>query len=909
MYKSLLVTSLIILSSVMSISAQKRAMTFEDIMKFKNIKDAQISENGNWLSYTVMPDRGNGVAVIKSLANNLEYNIDKGSNPVVLPAENFGVITRLPDFAASEKEEKDKPKNDLYILNLLTADSIIIPRGENYKYSNSSNWIAVKYTIEEKKDSSKTEKKKETKDQKYGEPLALFNLQTGNRYNFDFVNDYAFDSLSHYLVYTTKDTSGLNSIYFIPLLVDEIKSALIDSSSDNDYSSLTWNSESELAFIKYKLDKKKNPLNGSLFIWNKSLTEIAKSDTSLRTWVIPSKNNLKWSPNKKLLYFGRRPFTPAKVEDKKDSSVNIFDFSDILKKRTVSVWHWNDPLIKPQEEKQYKSEKERTFSAVYNFKDKSIVQLADSLMPDLNITNSPVYALGKSNVPYAKEILYDDYYFNFYRVNLKSGSRDKIIDHTNQHVAISPASKFVVFYKDSNWFKIDLSNLKKHNLTSIASNPFYNTEFDMPSQVPGFGIGGWLMNDSAVIIYDKYDIWLFSNKTGYAKNLTGGEGRKTDNIFRILKTDKESDYINQNGNEILLSSYNDLKKNFGFYQLNLKTGLLKKLLKEDKKFNFIAKAKKDVKILYTRESYSEFPDLWITPDQFNENKKITNLGSQTNEYAWGSAELVDWFSEDGKKLQGVLIKPGNYKEGKKYPVLIYYYELFSQRLHEFPDMVVNHRPNFALYASNDYVIFLPDIRFEIGRPGLSAVKCILPGVQKIISMGIADPKAIALHGHSWSGYETAFVITQTDMFNCAIAGAPVSNMTSAYSGIRWGSGMARQFQYEKAQSRIGGSLWEKPLSYIENSPVFYADKVHTPVLLMHGDEDDAVPWYQSIEFYLNLRRLGKDVIFLQYKGEPHHPKKYANKLDYALKMKEYLDYHLRGEKAAEWIKNGTRYSE
>ncbi|MBZ0200296.1 MAG: prolyl oligopeptidase family serine peptidase, partial [Ignavibacteriaceae bacterium] len=209
----------------------------------------------------------------------------------------------------------------------------------------------------------------------------------------------------------------------------------------------------------------------------------------------------------------------------------------------------------------------------------------------------------------------------------------------------------------------------------------------------------------------------------------------------------------------------------------------------------------------------------------------------------------------------------------------------------------------------DYIVFLPDVRYEIGRPGLSAVKCLIPGVQKLIAMGVADPKAIGLHGHSWSGYETAFVITQTDIFNCAVAGAPVSNMTSAYGGIRWGTGMARQFQYEKAQSRIGGSLWEKPLSYLENSPLFYADKVHTPVLLMHGDEDDAVPWYQSIEFYLALRRLGKDVIFLQYKGEPHHPKKYANKLDYSIKMKEYFDYHLKGGRPAEWIKNGSRYRE
>jgi dipeptidyl aminopeptidase/acylaminoacyl peptidase len=269
--------------------------------------------------------------------------------------------------------------------------------------------------------------------------------------------------------------------------------------------------------------------------------------------------------------------------------------------------------------------------------------------------------------------------------------------------------------------------------------------------------------------------------------------------------------------------------------------------------------------------------------------------------------LVNYEAADGTKLQGVLIKPGNYQPGESYPVLVYYYRFFTQRLHEFNQVVVNHRPCFPYYASNGYAVFLPDIRFEVGHPGSAATRCLLPGIEKIVEMGVADPKAIGLHGHSWSGYQSAFVITQTDAFACAIAGAPVSNMTSAYSGIRWGSGMARQFQYEKTQSRIGGSLWEVPELYIENSPVFFADRINTPLLIQFGDEDGAVPWYQGIELYLALRRLDKDCVFLQYRGEPHHLQKYANKLDYSIKMHEYLDHYLKGKPAAKWIEQGMPY--
>ena len=190
---------------------------------------------------------------------------------------------------------------------------------------------------------------------------------------------------------------------------------------------------------------------------------------------------------------------------------------------------------------------------------------------------------------------------------------------------------------------------------------------------------------------------------------------------------------------------------------------------------------------------------------------------------------------------------------------------------------------------------------------MSAVNSLVPGVNKIIEEGIADPDAIGLHGHSWSGYQTAYVVTQTDIFRAAIAGAPVSNMTSAYGGIRWGSGLARQFQYETGQSRLGTSIFDRRYLYIENSPLFYAHEVNTPLLIMHGDVDEAVPWEQSIELYLAMRRAGKDIIFLQYRDEPHHPQKYPNKVDYTIRMKEYFDYHLRGYEPAKWIREGVPY--
>ncbi len=463
-----------------------------------------------------------------------------------------------------------------------------------------------------------------------------------------------------------------------------------------------------------------------------------------------------------------------------------------------------------------------------------------------------------------------------------------------------------MYYRAGDWHLVDASTLEERNLTGSLDVPFADEDWDEPADVPGYGVGNWLDGSAAVLIYDKYDIWMFPTAGGAAVCLTEGKGRSAQYQFRIRILDKEKKYL-ETGDHVFLTAYHDAKKHTALYSMKAGKSGVEPVVEGPWEYTLVAKARKADKVLFTRQSYTEFPDLWITGTRFRKPERLSDVNPQVAEFAWGDAELVEWSSVDGTPLQGILIKPGNYEPGKRYPVLVYYYRFFTDRLYDFNHVAVNHRPCFPFYASNGYAIFLPDIRFDVGTPGYSATKCLVPGVQKIISMGVADPDAICLHGHSWSGYQTAFAITQTDIFACAIAGAPVSNMTSAYSGIRWESGLARQFQYEKSQSRIGGSLWETRDKYIENSPVFFADRIDTPLLIQFGDADGAVPWYQGIELYLAMRRLEKECIFLQYRGEPHHLKQYANKLDYTLKFKQYLDHYLKGEPAADWIKEGVPY--
>jgi dipeptidyl aminopeptidase/acylaminoacyl peptidase len=902
----------------------KKSLTFQDIMKFRSLSDAVISWDGRWAAGTAQPDRGDGEAMVLSTTDGETFAIERGSQPVFSRDSAWVAAVLKPKASEVELAKKDKPKPGLAVLDLKSGRLRLIETVEKFSFSNDSAWLAYQLFKEEEKkeDKEKGGKKEEAqlRPKDVGSTLVLLHLGSGKETEIGHVLAFAFDESGRYLAYAVGEPDGKGNGLFCRLLSPEGEAdRVIGKVERGVYSGLTWEKEGRrLAYLAAAADEKGSAGPASLWTWDagkeKSVPAVPAGSTP-EDWLIPSKNKLAWSKDGKRLFFGLMPkdiyeLGKAQAEDKEEkpekTEVDLFNLEEILTKREVDVWHADDPRIIPDQKKRWPRAKEKIYFAVYHIDSGKMVPLADQTVPDLEIPENANQALGFSDVPYLKEITWDGSYEDIYLMDLSTGARKKIVSRLARRPSLSPGGRFVAFFKDRNWLLYDTGTGALRNLTAALQVPFYDEDNDTPEEPRPHGMAGWLEADAAVLLYDKYDVWKVPTGREEAVNLTGASGRKEDLTFRILKLDPEARFFKK-GQNLLLSAYHNHKKYSGLYAGNVARAGVERLVEEEKRYSFLAKAKNADAVLFTRESYEEFPDLWTSGLDFSSRRRLTRINPQIEEFAWGSAELVEWQSLDGTPLQGVLIKPGNYEPGRRYPVLVYFYEKFSQRLYEFNQVVVNHRPCFPFYASNGYALFLPDIVYETGRPGLSATKCLVPGVQKLIDMGVANPKAIALHGHSWSGYETAFIITQTNIFRAAIAGAPVSNMTSAYDGIRWESGLARQFQYEKTQSRIGASLWQSLPLYLENSPVFFADRIQTPLLLMFGDEDGAVPWQQGIELYLAMRRLGKNCIFLEYRGEGHHPKKYPNKLDYAIRMKEYLDHYLKGEPAPDWVTRGVPY--
>jgi dipeptidyl aminopeptidase/acylaminoacyl peptidase len=358
---------------------------------------------------------------------------------------------------------------------------------------------------------------------------------------------------------------------------------------------------------------------------------------------------------------------------------------------------------------------------------------------------------------------------------------------------------------------------------------------------------------------------------------------------------------------LMLHALNTETMASGFYrdQLGVKRDP-EKIVMSDLAYGTPVKAANADEWMITKSTFTDFPNLWVGPSLTNLTK-ISDANPQQKDYNWGSAELVRWRSADGVELKGILYKPENFDPNKKYPLIAYFYEILSNNLYSYVPPTGRNVINPTHYVSNGYLVFEPDIVYETGFPGQSAVRSIVSGVEALERRGYVDEKHLGIQGQSWGGYQTAYTITQTHMFAAAMAGAPVVNMTSAYGGIRWGTGISREGQYEVGQSRIGKSLNEAPQLYIQNSPLFWLDRVTTPLFIMNNDADDAVPWYQGIEFFVNMRRLGKEVYFIDYNNDVHNPASRANQKDIAMRMQQFFDNKLKGAPAPDWMVHGIPY--
>lgn len=953
MYKSLRLFSLCLvilaLVFVLPVTAEKaqkdiakRPLTHDDYDSWKSIVRQQISVDGKWILYLETPQDGEADIVVKNIRTGKEYrhtigysgegtDSERAANPeftydsthvVFLISPSKAEIKEAKKAKKEKKKDAEDPKKKLGIMDLADGNLTTIERVKSFNLpEEAGGWVAYlkeappkeekKEEEKEKKEEEKKpekkkaeeekEKEKKEKEKKYGTPFVIRSLKDGSETEFVDVMEYLFTKDGKYLLYTVSskekpDTDGIYS------RVPGSDSSTPLLTGKGNYTKWAMDKENTvLAFLTDRDDYDADEPTFNLYGWKagepKATPWISHKSTAgiPEGMAVSDKSGISFSEDGRVVMFGIKEIPEPKKEDEEEEEKPKFD-----------LWHWNDPYPQPQQKSMAQRVRDNTWESVYHLDTKTFVKLADAEVPDVTLLRNGKVAWAQAIVPYTKLISYDGGYYDIYVIDPKDGKRTLVKKKVFRGAQITPDGKYVEWFEDGDWYVYDVARRTTKNITASLDVRFEREDWDTPSPAYAYGVAGWTDNEESILVYDRYDIWQIKPDGSSARMITEGFGRKNDISFRYVRLDPEERTIDPK-KPMLLRATNEETMASGFFEDRVEGKQPpRKLLFADKSFALPRKAKNAKILLYSRSSYDEFPDLWISDMDFKEPGKITDLGKQMEPFIWGKAELRNFHSADGMPLKGILIKPENFDPNEKYPLMVYIYETLHTGFRRFWNPSPGTSVNAPFYVSNGYIMWMPDIEYGTGYPGRDALKCVLPGIQMLVKEGFINPKAIGIQGHSWGGYQIAYMVTQTNIFAAAEAGAPVSNMTSAYGGIRWASGMVRQFQYERTQSRQGASLWEVPLRYIENSPIFWADKVQTPIMMIHNDEDGAVPWYQGIEYIMALRRLGKEAYMFNYNGEAHGLRKRVNQKHWTRCMAEFFDHHLKGAPAPKWMTDGIK---
>jgi dipeptidyl aminopeptidase/acylaminoacyl peptidase len=749
-----------------------------------------------------------------------------------------------------------------------------------------------------------------------GTTLVVRSLASGQEQRVDMVSAFQFAPDGSRIFYTTMTRDSAGDGAHVMTTSNGQRTTL--ASGKGDYKSLAVDeSGTQVAFLTTRDNAGTTPPAYSLYHWDGRAAQARSVATTTTAgipqgWWVSDDRAPNFSKNGQRLFFGTAPVPEPEPRDTLPADERV----------VVDVWAWTDPLLQPNQLVQVEQERNRNYIAVVHLRENRMVQLATADVPDVVLAQDgdADVALGRSNLPYRQQISWGTSGNDIYQVNVRTGQKEKLLDYIDGNVTMSPATRYLTWFDGEKkaWLGLDLTTKKPLNLSEKIPTPVHNELHDTPDEPGAYGTAGWTENDAQFLIYDRTDIWAV-DPTGTAapRNITEGTGQRENIRFRYARVDPEETSIKPNAT-LLLSAFHLVNKQSGFYRDRFTGNTAPtRLVMQDRSFGGGGggfgggggprKAENADVFMFTRGNFQEFPDLYTSGPDFTDMRKLSDANPQQKDYSWGTAELVDWRSaHDNSTLQGVLYKPENFDPSKKYPMMVYFYERLSDQLNNY----VAPSPggssiNISFYVSRGYLVFTPDIPYQIGYPGESALKAVVPGVQSLVSKGFVDEDAIGVQGHSWGGYQIAYLVTKTNIFKAAEAGAPVANMISAYGGIRWESGLSRMMQYEKTQSRIGGTLWEAPIHFIENSPIFWADKVQTPLLMMHNDEDGAVPWEQGIEYFVALRRLNRPVWMLNYNGEAHGLRRMANRKDWTIRMQQFFDHYLKGDPMPVWMHEGV----
>ncbi|MCR4373993.1 MAG: prolyl oligopeptidase family serine peptidase [Acidobacteria bacterium] len=928
----------------------KRPIGLEDILSFRAMTTTSLSPDGKWFAYRVAPLEGDSEVIVRSTSGAQEWKFPagEGAGPMSFSGDSmwFAMATSLTRADAVAARRARRPvQTSALIVNLSTGDKVSVPKIRRFAFSGEmGGWIAMhRYGPDAAAGAAgaaggraggaappaaaAAAAPRDTRPR--GTDLILRELKTGTELNVGNVFEFAFNKSGKFLALNidAADQAG-NGIQIRDMSSGAITSLETDKAF---YERLTWTTEGDaLSMLKGTDDKAFRERLFSVVGFTgfgsgaprKVVYDPKQDKTFPADYSVSGNRSPVWTEDREALIFGiaeltkvprpagRGNATPAEGAEGADAGARgagAAPAADATERPNLVVWHYKDPRLQTQQRVQENADRSFSYVTMYRPGEGKMIRIADDEVPDIQITGRGQWAIGTSDAAYERmSNLNGQRFRDVYAIDTKTGRKTVVKKNLRWGNASSPDTTKYLYYENKHFHVFDTATGTARNITEKVPTAFVNLEDDHNVVDPPTGVVGWASDNQYVLLSDRWDIWRVSVSGAEAPvNLTVN-GRKDQIRYQgrvpgIYRNERGIDL----GKPQYFSVMAEWTKRAGYGILEPgKTGL-KMLLWEDAMIGSLQKAEKSDAWVYRKETPTEAPQVYVTDATLAAGRKIVDMAPSAESLAWSAgAQLIEFKNDKGERLQASLYLPANYEKGKSYPTIVYIYERLTQGHYQYGRPTANGF-NRQAYTSNGYAVLQPDIKYYINDPGMSAAWTLPAAVKAAVATGVVDPKRVGLHGHSWGGYQTAFTITQSDVFAAAIAGAPLTNMISMYSIIYKNSGGTNGAIFESSQGRFTTGPWDNWAAYTRNSPVAHAKNVKTPLVILHNDQDGAVDFTQGVEYFNTLRRLDKPVVMLEYPGENHGLARPANQQDYTVRMKEFFDHFLKGEPAPDWWKDGV----
>ena len=864
----------------------KRPLSIADYQSWRTISGAELSDDGLWAAWTYSRVRGDDTLQVRSLDSDTRFAVPNGSNgKFSSDGAWIGFFVSL-EFREVEKLEKDGEPvpRQAGLLDLATGEIRMWDDADSFGFSEGGGHFYVK-------------KRKADSDAEHdGTDLILRNLSEGYEELIASVDELAFDEEGTRLAFTVdaEDGDG-NGVYLVDLATGARRG--LDNSKER-YARLTWSEDGD-ALAALRGDKPEgqvervNQLVAFSGIGGGAPVRFdfpADGDGLHDGWVLSEKGGLVFNEDGSMLFVA----TKKQEEELDDWSEEGIPLAD------VNIWHWADDRIQSQQQSQASADRDRTYVAAVRLDDAQLTHLADERMRTVAVTPDGRWGIGRDDRDYVSD--WRPRIADYYRVDTRTGARTTVLEGHLRTLGLSPDSEHYLYWKDGDVWAYEISADRHTNLTASAATDFTNQQFDRFGEKPPHGLAGWAADGEGVLLYDRYDMWLQSFDGSAAKNLTGGFGAAGEIRLRYVQTDPKEKWIDLD-EPLLLEAYGEWTKKEGFFELD--GDRLSELTWEDRRFGTPQKAEDAELYLFTAQTFAEFPDLWVTEGSFADRERVSIANAQQDDFLWGHRILFDYTTDDGIPLQGTLAIPDDYVEGQRLPMVVRFYEKYSQNLHAYPTPVYRHQPNFAGLVSNGFLLMQPDVHFRIGSSHSDMLEAIEAATRKVIEMGYADPETVGLSGHSYSGGGSAYIATRSDMFAAVAHGAAPINLVSEFNQLFVGSGQNNHSYDIYGQGRYATNPYDDFQLYWDQSPISGVENMNTPVLYLHGEDDPTVNWEQGLEWYNALRFLNKPIIWLSYPDEGHGLRKLQNRVDFQYRLRDFFNHHLKGMPAPSWMTDGV----